>query len=315
MPKRKYTKVNDADNDVVDDDDNNIDCKKEATTLLYQPTNCDKDIIVFDVSGHIFKVRRSVLDTFPDTMLARSASDIWNSNWDSAKASNVLVSITKPPIYIDRDSHIFSYVIKYMRESSVALPITISKDSFLRELQYFGLNISSIDLDSISCSLSVCDAIMQLQKTRPNFEQLTHNFKTSMDDFEKSIENIKRKKGCEIVAFLCLCQLLQVKTYELKATFKYTTYALEITQPVKNDDTMLFRCNFEIKGEDIKITGATLADLSTELQKQKKNKKYDSDTLSWFRNSLRTYGLQCVGTVSYSHCSFDLLTFTLDKYM
>jgi BTB/POZ domain len=73
-------------------------------------------------------------------MMLRVAAEMSNSEND--------------PIFIDRDGERFVYVLDYMRDGNVTLPIYISKGSFLSDLQYYGLEVrdsKSILIGSRTC--------------------------------------------------------------------------------------------------------------------------------------------------------------------
>jgi hypothetical protein len=80
----------------------------------------------FDVGGKIYKVSRSLLQAHPDTMLARIASETWQS--DSSQT-----------IFIERDNERFRYCLDYLRDGSVDLPMTVSKEALLKDFEYFGI--------------------------------------------------------------------------------------------------------------------------------------------------------------------------------
>ena len=84
------------------------------------------ETIKFNVGGQIYEVSRSLLDLHSDTMLARSASTQWHKDRDSE-------------IFIDRDGTLFNYVLKYLRDIKISVPLTISKNDLLNELAYYGV--------------------------------------------------------------------------------------------------------------------------------------------------------------------------------
>ena len=84
------------------------------------------EIVQFDVGGRLFKTSRSLIDTHEGTMLARLVSDTWQE--DPTK-----------PVFIDRDGDMFAQVLNYLRYGSISLPITVSKDMFLRDLDFYGI--------------------------------------------------------------------------------------------------------------------------------------------------------------------------------
>lgn len=91
-------------------------------------------IISFDVGGKTYRVSQSLLMKYPTTMLHTASADIETSNIND-------------PIFIDRNGERFQYVIDYMREGQVELPTTVSMDTFLKEMDYFGFD--EISLHSI----------------------------------------------------------------------------------------------------------------------------------------------------------------------
>jgi hypothetical protein len=46
--------------------------KQSSVDKNIMDANLNDSIVVFDVRGQIFKVRRTLIDSFPDTILARS---------------------------------------------------------------------------------------------------------------------------------------------------------------------------------------------------------------------------------------------------
>ena len=84
------------------------------------------EIVQFDVGGRLFKTSRSLIDEHEGTMLARLVSDTWQE--DPTK-----------PVFIDRDGDMFAQVLNYLRYGSISLPITVSKDMFLRDLDFYGI--------------------------------------------------------------------------------------------------------------------------------------------------------------------------------
>ena len=85
------------------------------------------EIITFDVGGKICKVSRDVIDENPHSMLARLV------------AETELSDLAWSTIFIDRDGDIFAHVLNYLRHGGITLPITIPKDMFLRELEFYGI--------------------------------------------------------------------------------------------------------------------------------------------------------------------------------
>ena len=102
----------------------------------------DNNNVTFNVGGRMYQVRRSFLDAFPNTLLARAASKEWRNDDDEGSTTTCTASI-----FIDRDGERFRYVLDYMRDGKVHLPLTESKAALLHELQYFGFE--DVDGDSL----------------------------------------------------------------------------------------------------------------------------------------------------------------------
>ncbi len=88
--------------------------------------------VKFNVGGQIYEVSKSVLGS--DNMLSRSVSGRW---YDTNKAE----------IFIDRDAILFSYVLKYLRDNKVSLPLTVSKNDLINELSYYGIAVIEESID------------------------------------------------------------------------------------------------------------------------------------------------------------------------
>jgi len=133
---------------------------KRVRRTLEQPGTistmpAEEDTVSFDLGGTIFKVRRSLLEAFPSTMLARSASKEWRKDSD------------KQIIFIDRSAERFSYCLDYMRDGKVHLPVTQSKTALLNDMEYYGfegVDPSSIYIDfvageSVNCLITMEDEV------------------------------------------------------------------------------------------------------------------------------------------------------------
>ena len=86
------------------------------------------ETVTFDVGGKHYKVSRSLIERFPDTILARMTSELWLGG-NKAKDE---------PIFIERDGERFRYCLDYMRDGRVSVPITASKDGIVKDLEYYG---------------------------------------------------------------------------------------------------------------------------------------------------------------------------------
>mmetsp|Transcript_1481 Transcript_1481/g.2290 ORF Transcript_1481/g.2290 Transcript_1481/m.2290 type:complete len:266 (-) Transcript_1481:272-1069(-) len=109
-------------------------------------------VINFNVGGKRYEVSRSLFESQSDTMLAKIAS--------SKQCQEDPESET---IFIDRDGTIFGYVLNYLRDGKVKLPITERKDTLGRDLEYYNVDY---DADKIDFD----DAKEQMAKLIPAYE-------------------------------------------------------------------------------------------------------------------------------------------------
>ena len=112
-------------------------------------SNSNAATVRFDVGGTIYKVSRSVLRQYSNTMLTRMVSETWlgEEKYNEGKDE---------PLFIDRDGERFRYVLDFMRDGpKVSLPVTVSKEGFLKDLDYFGFDNVIPDDISMRSSYSV----------------------------------------------------------------------------------------------------------------------------------------------------------------
>ena len=86
----------------------------------------NNNTVRFDVGGHLYKVSRSLLELYPETTLATMV----NAHWQNGNN-------TDEPIFIDRDGDNFRYVLAYMRDHRVTLPITVPVANLRADLAYY----------------------------------------------------------------------------------------------------------------------------------------------------------------------------------
>eukprot|EP00978_Attheya_sp_CCMP212_P018848 scaffold52077_cov52-Attheya_sp.AAC.3 len=111
-----------------------------------------KEIAKFNVGGHRYQVTRTLLEQHPDTMLARSASQVWQQDPESE-------------IFMERNGIRFQYVLDYLRDGNVFLPVTESKEALIHDLNYFGINANDDMInDSDSKLYSTSSAMSAIRK-------------------------------------------------------------------------------------------------------------------------------------------------------
>lgn len=107
------------------------------------------ETIVFNVGGRTFKVSRSLIEHYSETMLGRLISDEWQANSNDE------------PIFVDRNGDLFAFVLDYLRYGSVELPHNVPRSNFLRELDFYGVCV--IDEADIKQDSSV-EALQRLKQ-------------------------------------------------------------------------------------------------------------------------------------------------------
>lgn len=120
-----------------------------------------------DVGGTLYRVSRSLLEQYPNTMLTRMASEAWQENPNDT-------------LFIERDGRRFAYVLDFMRDAKVSIPAAvgggITKASVLDELTYFGFE--NVDHNCIQTEFSPFDAPKYIARLTEDFEKerddLTH---------------------------------------------------------------------------------------------------------------------------------------------
>ena len=156
-------------------------------------------MIQFDVGGHGYKVSRSMIELYPESMLARLISDEWNATRratttttknssssskkvvpSSSREKRIKLSDDTAPdndnnkstdaaadtaavddddastdddqetktIFIDRDGLRFRYVLDYLRDHEINLPMTESREAMHKELEYYGLCMATHSSDT-----------------------------------------------------------------------------------------------------------------------------------------------------------------------
>jgi hypothetical protein len=113
-------------------------------------------VIRLNVGGTRYEVTRSLIELFPDTMLARMISKEWSSGDDQE-------------IFIDRNGFRFQYVLDYMRDQKATLAMNVTKESILAEWEYFGF--AHVPSDSIDPKKMNKQALQHIKATQINFAE------------------------------------------------------------------------------------------------------------------------------------------------
>jgi hypothetical protein len=138
----------------------------------------ESKIVAFNVGGTKYEVTRSLLASHPDTMLARIASKDWKATEDTTE------------IFIDRNGVRFQFVLDYLRDGKVSLPLVVTNEALLDDLTYFGVEV--IDTDAIDDSLT-------------RVVQASRGVTTMWTEFNR----LKGEEDCIVLARTCIDLFLQ----------------------------------------------------------------------------------------------------------
>ena len=151
------------------------------------PNNRDKKrhcVVLFNVGGSKYKVSRSLIEQYPDTMLARLVSDTWRSNGYDSEAE----------IFIDRDGYRFRFVLDYMRDHRIHLPLTASKTAVYQDLKYYGFD--NIPPNAIDGSTAILEAAGHMATC-----EASHY--AELKELDHEILALERKKRVKMLAYDC----------------------------------------------------------------------------------------------------------------
>ncbi|GFH50201.1 K_tetra-domain-containing protein [Chaetoceros tenuissimus] len=117
-------------------------------------------IVKLNIGGTPYEVSRSLINSFPDSMLGSVVSDKWKENSEEL-------------IFIERDGQRFRYVLDYMRDGKVNLPRGECVESLCTELDYFGIEYD-LKLISSNDRLNVPESIRTFKAYLEDFETMKH---------------------------------------------------------------------------------------------------------------------------------------------
>mmetsp|Transcript_13238 Transcript_13238/g.18986 ORF Transcript_13238/g.18986 Transcript_13238/m.18986 type:complete len:258 (+) Transcript_13238:260-1033(+) len=162
-----------------------------AKKMTSENTETEQKTVRFNVGGQFYEVSKALIEQHEDSMLARLVSDTWLSNPD----------IT---IFIDRDGERFKNVLDYMRYGKVSLPITVSRETFLLDMEYYGFTSvdtnnshSTPELSQIDDSESNKEVILRCV----NIFQTKNLALAAMKKSKEKLEESKKRLELEIMCF------------------------------------------------------------------------------------------------------------------
>lgn len=189
--------------------------------------------VIFNVGGHKYEVSRSLLSSYPNTMLACSASKHWQEDPESE-------------IFIERDGERFKFCLDYLRDGRAMLPIVISKEAVIQDLMYYGVDI--VDENAIDyCG----DKGSQL------FRALTF-LQDEIVKAEEEFHTMQDKSVCTQAAIFCIKKYMATNSLRIH----YTTD--KRSPDYTNIDVFKVRCRKDMFNECLFRFGLKLDEKNTD---------------------------------------------------
>ena len=140
-------------------------------------------VVKFNVGGQPYQVSRSLLALYPQTMLAKSAAKQWQEDPESE-------------VFIERDGEMFRHVLNYLRDGNVKLPLTVTKDGFLLELVYYGvdgIDEKNVD-DSLITASQATQGLVHVDKVCASLESLVKSLTVKKNAAQFAVLSLKHMK-------------------------------------------------------------------------------------------------------------------------
>lgn len=137
--KKRKLKSNKSVCTMIEDTSNDDTTPHKISSSNTNSTNSKQlKFITFEFDdGKNYVVRRSLIESFPNTILARKALDA---------LTNTKGNGTCEPIEIERDGARFQFVVDFMRDGNVTLPCSISKEALIRDFKYLGFEVDPLNI-------------------------------------------------------------------------------------------------------------------------------------------------------------------------
>lgn len=121
--------------------------------------------VTFNIGGQRFEVSKSLLDMHPNTILAKMSSKQWQED-------------PEEEIFVERNGNIFEFILAYLRDGRVDLPITTSKEMVISELMYYGVDFEKGNICDRTSQKAYCfhslDLVMKDLKDAANKSELEY---------------------------------------------------------------------------------------------------------------------------------------------
>lgn len=154
-----------------------------STATCSSSSSKTKKRIKFNVGGQIYEVSASLLDMHPDTMIAKITSSQWHCDPNTE-------------VFIERDGTLFGYVLKYLRDRQVTLPLTVTKKELIAEFRYYG--IQDVDIQAID------DSETQSFLAVKNFNKGGQSLRDLIEKSRNEATDLYIKRCCLLVSADCI---------------------------------------------------------------------------------------------------------------
>ena len=244
-------------------------------------TSKKESMVRLNVGGQRYDVPKSLFDLYPSSMLSRLVSKEWGHDDDDI-------------IFIDRNGYRFQYVLDYMRDQEVNLPMTESIEATKRELEYYGLEGVRGEEETSSPSSSPLPAPSITLGTPAEagniLAAMIANKKGELESLDKTIkECMKMQEKCETHKNI------------VKLAHSLFEYSLAFCDRGKNEE---FTINIREEDERRSCSSIFNGGYSDE--------EYGNDAENLLREKLTSYGLELVYyTVTRYYSGDDPSQFTL----
>jgi hypothetical protein len=158
------------------------------------------ETITFNVGGHKYEVSKNLFElNHPNSMLAKSASDQWHEDPETE-------------IFIERDGALFAFVLSYIRDQKVNLPLTVSKKALLDELAYYGIDVGNVEDIGVGNVEDIDDGKARGVLAANSLISLVQLMKSVAEEYEQKSESLATESVCASVAAYLIRKYLQYPT-------------------------------------------------------------------------------------------------------
>ena len=179
-----------------------------------------------NVGGTKYEVSDSLLDQFQDSMLRRITSDTWNDT------DVFLDPDQNQEIFIERDGARFQFVLDYMRDGKVVIPLSVPRTQLISDMEYYG-----IDFNESQIILNVADP-----------KDLFYELATYRDFFQSTQKEIDaRYQKIVVEKVACTIASKYFETLMPPATARENNPSKKANMPTEPDSSFFKSKSIEVK--------------------------------------------------------------------